>query len=92
MTIKRVINGKLVEIKLTQSEMWDAYREQEHEFDMEDVRSTLEDIDDDEIPETLTDEQIDDAACWAREWLDDNDHISELRWDIIHDAIKEALK
>lgn len=92
MTIKRLINGKEIEIKLTEHEMWDAYREQEHEFDMEDVRSTLKDIDDDEIPETLTDEQIDDAACWAREWLDDNDHISELRWDIIHDAIKEALK
>ena len=32
MTIMRIINGKLVEITLTQSEMWDAYREQEREF------------------------------------------------------------
>lgn len=87
MIIKRVINGKPVEIKLTEHEMWDAYREQEHEFDMEDVRHWLE-----EDEQELTDEQIEDAACWAREWLDDNDHISELRWDIIHDAIKEALK
>ena len=87
MTIKRIINGKPVEITLTQSEMWDAYREQEHEFDMEDVRHWLE-----EDEQELTDEQIDDAAYWAREWLDSNDHISELRWDIINDAIKEALK
>lgn len=87
MKIKRIINGKPVEIKLTQSEMWDAYREQEHEFDMEDVRHWLE-----EDERELTDEQIDDAAYWAREWMDENDHISELRWDIIHDAIKEALK
>ena len=92
MTIKRIINGKPVEIKLTEHEMWDAYREQEHEFDMEDVRSTLEDIDDDEVPTTLTDEQIDDAACWARQWMDENDHMAEIRWDIINDAIKEALK
>ena len=87
MTIKRIINGKPVEIKLTQSEMWDAYREQEHEFDMEDVRHWLE-----EDGQELTDEQIDDAACWAREWMDENDHMAEIRWDIIDDAIKEALK
>ena len=60
MTIKRIINGKPVEIKLTQSEMWDAYREQEHKFDMEDVRHWLE-----EDEQELTDEQIDDAACWG---------------------------
>lgn len=92
MTIKRIINGKIVEITLTEHEMWNAYREQEHEFDMEDVRSTLDDIDDDGIPVTLTDEQIDDAAYWAREWMNDNDHMAEIRWDIINDAIKEALK
>lgn len=87
MTIKRIINGKPVEIKLTQSEMWDAYREQEHEFDMEDVRHWLE-----EDEQELTDEQIDDAAYWARQWMDENDHIAEIRWDIIDDAIKEALE
>ena len=92
MKINRIINGQRVEIELTQREMWDAYREQEHEFDMEDVRSTLEDIDDDEVPTTLTDEQIDDAAHWAREWMDGNDHMAEIRWDIMNDAIKEALK
>lgn len=87
MTIKRIINGIIVEIKLTEHEMWDAYREQEHEFDMEDVRHWLE-----EDEQELTDEQIDDAAYWAREWMDDNDTIAEIRWNIIDDAIKEALK
>ena len=62
MTIKRMINGVEMEFELTQHEMWGAYREQEHEFDKEDIRSTLEQIDDDRIPSTLTDEQIDDAA------------------------------
>lgn len=92
MTIKRIINGKIVEIELTQQEMWDAYREQEHEFDKEDVRSTLEDIDDDRITSALTDEQIDDAARWAREWMDESDNMAETRWEIIHDAILEVIK
>ena len=91
MTIKRIINGKIVEIELTQHEMWDAYREQEHEFDKEDVRSTLEDIDDDRIPPTLTEEQIDDAARWAREWMDANDNMAETRWENIRDAILEVV-
>ena len=92
MKIERIINGETVTIELTESEMWDAYREQEHIFDMEDVRSWFDEMDDDSLPESLTDEQVDDAACWAREWIDDNDHIAECRWDCINDAIKEVLK
>ena len=87
MKINRIINGQKIEIELTEHEMWSAYREQEHVFDIEDVRDWLE-----ERGRELTDEQINDAAWWARQWMDENDYISELRWDIIHDAIKEALK
>ena len=92
MKIERVINGQKIEIELTKSEMWSAYREQEHLFDMEDIRSAVESIDDDEIPSTLTDEQIDDAACWARGWMDDNVHILDCRWKIIYNAIREVIK
>lgn len=99
MKIKRTINGESVEIELTETELVLAYREQQHEFTMMDVRSLLEndeyywtDENGDSHPPELTDEQVDDAACWAQEWLDENDHISEVRWDIIHDAIEEVLK
>ena len=92
MTIKRTINGVEMEFELTNQEMWNAYREQEHEYDKEDVRSTLEDIDDDRIPSALSDEQIDDAAWWVREWMDENDNMAETRWEIIHDAILKVIK
>ena len=99
MTINRIINGKQIEIKLTETEMWDAYQEQEHEFDKDDVRHMLEeyewywtDENGESNPPTLTEKQIDDAACWAREWLDENDLIAEVRWNFIHDAVEEALK
>lgn len=92
MTIKRTINGVEMEFELTKQEMWYAYCEEEHEFDKQDVRSTLVDIDDDRIPPALTEEQINDVACLAREWMNENDNMAETRWEIIHDAILEAIK
>ena len=92
MTIKRIINGQPVEITLTEHELWEAYREQEHEFDKEDVVSMWEDMaEDEELPE-MTEEQIETVADCVRKWLDANDHISEIRWDNIRDAITEELE
>lgn len=98
MKIERIINGHRVEIELTPQEMYDAYFEQEHNFDMEDVRSMLDEdhwyytdeAGDPAWPE-MTDEQISDAASLAREWMDGNDHMAECRWDCISDAMKEVL-
>lgn len=94
MTIKRIINGKEIEIKLTEREMWDIYREQEHKFDMEDVRGYIEDIDweDGERPPEMSDDQIDEAAFWMREWIDSNDVVGDIRWDCIRDAIEKVTK
>lgn len=92
MTIKRIINGNSVEIALTEHELWEAYREQEHEFDKEDVVSMWEDMNEDEELPEMTEEQIETAADCVREWLDANDNISEIRWDIIRDAIMEELE
>lgn len=92
MTIKRTINGKPVEITLTEYEMWEAYREQEHEFDKEDVVSMWEDMNEDEELPEMTEEQIETVADCVRKWLDANDNISEIRWDNIRDAIMEELE
>lgn len=87
MKIERVINGETVTIELTAHELWKAYREQEHKFDKEDVISWLDVMDD---PPELTDEQIDDAAMLARDWMEYNDGIAECRWNCIESAIKEV--
>ena len=42
MTIKRVINGMEMEITLNSVELWDAYMEKQHEYDLEDVDNYLE--------------------------------------------------
>lgn len=41
MTIKRVINGYEVEIELTKDELFNAYCEQEHEWDVDSCRNNL---------------------------------------------------
>ena len=87
MKIERVINGETVTIELTAHELWGAYREQEHKFDKEDVISWLDEMDN---PPELTDEQIDDAATLARDWMEFNDGIAECRLNCIESAIKEV--
>ena len=95
MTISRIINGTMVNIELSAGELREAYMEQERNYDMEDVRSLLNQENyywkAGEAPK-LTDEQVENAALIARDWMDDNDVIAECRWDCIADAIKEVLK
>lgn len=87
-------------IELTRKELWDAYFEQEHNFDMEDIRSEIvcriEDAKLDEdtefvkyLEECLNDELIiSDAAYLKRKSID--------KWDTdsgyaIQDAVKEYI-
>lgn len=94
MKIERIVNGKKTEIELTENELCLAYREQQHLFDMEDVRSYVENIDwdDDDRPPEMTEDQIDEAAFWVREWLDESDTIGDVRWDCIREAIEKVMK
>lgn len=41
MKIKRIINGSEVEIELTKDELFNAYSEQEHEWDMQSCKDYL---------------------------------------------------
>ena len=49
MTIKRVINGVEMEITLTDGELWEAYREEQHKCDLSDIDNAFEDLTDDEL-------------------------------------------
>lgn len=89
MKISRNVNGENMEFELTWHEMWQAYTEQEHLFRMEDVRGYIEEMDG--VPE-LTEEQIDRAADFVTEWMEENDGVAETLWSIVDDAIKEVMK
>lgn len=43
MKINREINGKIYEFELTEQELYDAFAEQEFQFDLENVRNYFED-------------------------------------------------
>ena len=49
MTIRRLVNGEVMEFKLTQLELFDAYNEYEDECDRSDIISAFEGIGDDKI-------------------------------------------
>lgn len=59
MIIKRTIDNKEVSIKLTERELSDAYYEQEHLFDIEDVINALDEREDNEFEDyCLTKSQV----------------------------------
>ena len=49
MKIQRIIRGSEVEIELTSDELFRAYSEQEHEFDIDDILEELETGDEDTV-------------------------------------------
>ena len=51
MKIKRNIDGREIEIELTAHEMWDAYIEKQHQFDVEDIEDYFYGCEDDELIE-----------------------------------------
>ena len=93
MTITRNINGVNVEIELTEDEMLEAWEEQQHIGDVEDVRSYWEYPDMDKDGRTrFTDEQIEEIACISRDMQDWDDTILSAIWNCVDDAIKEYAK
>lgn len=51
MTIIRTINGVEMEIALTDRELWEAYKEEQHKCDLSDIDNAFEDLTDDELIE-----------------------------------------
>ena len=93
MTITRWINGVKVKIELTKTELYDAYKEQQHIFDMDDVRHYWEYDEMDEDGRTrLTDEQISDIADISREFQNESDVILDRIWNCVDEAIGKYAK
>lgn len=91
MTIKRIINGKMTEITLDSHELYRAWAEEEHIFDVENVRNFLEDNAGLSVPQ-FTDDQIDRMARRSAEYMDDNDTVSEILWDCVSDAVEYVMQ
>ena len=89
MTITRIINGKPIEIELTNQELYSAYFEAQHEMDIDDVICYLED--DDNEPE-FTYQEISTIADISRRYQDGNDCIGETRWICLNDAVEKFRK
>lgn len=76
MTIKRIVNGTEMEFELTQQEMFNAYEERQHYYDVQDVDFYLGSMEDEELMENygLTREEVkakyDEIAYTMREYID----------------------
>lgn len=95
MTITRKVLGIFpIKIALTEQEIYSAYAEKQHNYDMEDIKSKIEcRWEADEIPEKLKNpEFISKIADKFRRYMDNNDYISEIMWDCADYAIDNALK
>ena len=89
MKIQRIIRGSEVEIELTSDELFRAYSEQEHKFDIDDILEELKTGDED------TDNYNDIPIAWLKE------NVSEIaylkRWNIDKyglewsEAVKQAI-
>lgn len=72
MEIKREIDGKSYVFKLTEQEVYDAYAEQEHVFDCDDIRDFLYGWEDEDLIDSFgydageIKENIEDIACEMR--------------------------
>lgn len=89
MTITRIIDGKSIEIELTDHEMWKAYDEVEHKIDIEtvDFYGTVGDGD-----SPIPDDKIDEVANRYRNMYGkylEND--SDVRYEFVCDAIREVI-
>lgn len=79
MKIKREIDGKEFEFELTPQELYEAFAEQEFQFDLESVRCYFEDYSDDDLYEgyTMTREELEasfeDIAVQLRRNIDKYD-------------------
>jgi len=89
--ITRIVNGTIMEFELTPRELEHAYREQQHNYDVEDVRSYHAEAAEDNEWRELTDDEIERAAEYSRDYQDSNDDMSESLWNCVHDAIMRVL-
>ena len=94
MTIKRLVNGEVMEFELTQLEMYDAYEEQQHKFDIQDIDGFFCSYDNDEciqeygFSRTEIETIYEDMADRMRRYIDKYD----CSWDYSRDtAIQEIL-
>lgn len=97
MKIAREINGQMVEIELTSEEVRSAYLEEEHENDVQDVKTLLESLDPEEFYEdykvSLTwaynnDELVENIAVEMRKNIDKYD----MHWDSARDeAVADVI-
>ncbi len=89
MVIKRTVDGVDLEFTLSDRELSDAYHEQEHKYDVQDVMNRLDAMEDDEFEEHgLTREQVEglvnEIAYGKRRNMDKYD----MSWS---EALDEAL-
>lgn len=85
MKIKREVDGKMIEFKLTEHELWEAFDEYEHRGDIETVDFYT---DDGEVP----DDKIDEVANRYRKLYDHYlDYDADARFECVQDAVREVL-
>ena len=89
MKIQRIIRGLEVEIELTSDELFRAYSEQEHKFDIDDILEELETGDEDtdnynDIPIAWLKENVSEIAYLKRRNIDKYG----LEW---REAVRQAI-
>ena len=92
MKIRRSINGENMEIELTQAEMWSAYEEQQHKFDISDIDAVF-DYEEYGFSEAEADGIIEEMACRMRRYIDKYDcDLAYARDEAISDILEEHGK
>lgn len=87
MKIKRNVSGAEMEFELTQNEMYEAYYDQQHRFDVEDIKWWFLDISDEELAEDYgktraeIEAMYDDIACEMRRNIEKYD----MEWTYARD-------
>ena len=96
MTIKRVINGVEMEITLNSIELWDAYMEKQHEYDLEDIENYLEYYTEDEIMQEygVTIDKFhslkEEMACLYRKYRDNDESWARDRDEAVEYILSEC--
>lgn len=85
MTIKREVNGQVLEFELTTAELYGTFHEVQHNDDMMLMDIWLNDGD-------LDDDQIERIADLYRAIVDDSDGIRGRRYGIAKEALAEVLR
>lgn len=92
MKIRRSINGENMEIELTQAEMWSAYEEQQHKFDMSDIDCVF-DYKEYGFSEAEAEHVIAEMAYRMRRYIDKYDcDFAYARDEAISDVLREHGK